>query len=126
MDHAMAFHVQSRRGEILQARRVGEIHEDLIVKLPHVIDRLVERDVQHLAPANGVIDGDSHQKRRLAESMPGDDDSDISRAESSMDRVFEQPQWITFTEFFAVHNLYLAYSSSSSTRPVPYFSTSSL
>jgi hypothetical protein len=59
------------------------------VKVPHVIDRFVERNVQDLASANRIIDGDSHKKRGLAEAMPGNDNPDITRADSAMNRMFK-------------------------------------
>jgi hypothetical protein len=45
--------------------------------------------VQHLASANGIIDGDSHQECGLAKAVPGNDNSDIARADAAMDRMFE-------------------------------------
>src|SRR5438552_17495639 len=67
--------------------------------------------MQHLAPANGVIEGDPHQECSLANAVPGHDDADIARAYAAMDRVFEQSERIAFVKFFAIHTLFLVYSS---------------
>jgi hypothetical protein len=64
---------------------MGEVHEDLIVKLAQVIDGVVEGDVQDLSPAHGFIQRDPHEEGSLADAVTGDNDSDVSGAESAMD-----------------------------------------
>src|SRR5262245_60418607 len=104
---------------------MGEVHEDLVVEFTQVIDGFVERDVEDLAAAHCIVKSDSDEKGRFADAMAGDDDSDVAAAKSAVDRVFEQSQRVTFVKFLAIHVLLLLYSSSSATKPVPYFLTSS-
>ena len=91
---------------------MGEVHEDLVVKLAHVIDGLVERDVQDLSPAHCIVESDPDEKGGFADAVAGNDDSDVPAAKSAVDRVFEQSQRIAFVEFLAIHGLLLVYSSS--------------
>ena len=112
---------------------MGEVHEDLVVKLSQVIDGLVERDVQGLSCAHCFIKSDPDEKGGFADAMAGNDDSDVPGAESAIDRVFEQSQRVAFVEFLAIHGLcssstprLFLYSSSSAIKPVPYFLTSSV
>src|SRR5262245_59586651 len=100
---------------------MGEVHENLVVKLAHVIEGLVEGDVQGLAAAHGVVQSDADKEGGLADTMAGDHHADVAAAEAAMNRVLEQPQRVPFVEFLAIHR----YSSSSAIKPVPYFLTSS-
>src|SRR5678815_5557772 len=119
--NAVSLHFEPHGRRILEARRVREVYENLIVELAQVIDGVVERRVERLSPAHGFIESDPHQQRGFAGTVTSDDDSEVSQTETAMDRVLEQAERITFVEFLLIHN----YSSSSAINPVPYFFTSS-
>src|SRR5207247_6706195 len=86
-----------------EVRGMGEVHEDLVVKLSYVIDGLVERDVQRLATAHGIVKSDPDEEGGFADTMAGNDDADVPAAKSAVDRVFEQSQRVAFVEFLAIH-----------------------
>ena len=125
MDDPIALHLEPLAGKVLEVRGMGKVHEDLVVKLSQVIDGLVERDVQGLSPAHCLVKSDPDEKGGFTDAVAGNDDSDVPAAKSAVDRVFEQSQRAAFVEFLAIHDVLLVYSSSSATKPVPYFLTSS-
>src|SRR5215468_1480911 len=87
---------------------MGEVHEDLVVKLAHMIDGFVERNVERLSSAHRVVESNPHKKRSFADAMARNDDSDIPAAKPAVDRVFEQSKRVAFVKFLPIH----AYSSS--------------
>ena len=92
VDDAVAFHLEPLGWKVVEMGGVGEVHEDLVVKLAHMIDGFIERNVQHFAAAHCVVKRDTDEKGGFADAMAGDDDSDVPAAESAVDRVFEQSQ----------------------------------
>src|SRR5262249_13954682 len=85
VNNAVAFHVEAFAGQVLEMRGMGEVHEDLVVKLAHMIDRLIERDVERLSPAHCLVKSDPDEKCRFSDAMPRDEDSDVSAAKSAVD-----------------------------------------
>src|SRR5207244_7300742 len=83
-------------------------------KLPHVIDGLVERDVDGLAAPHCLIKGNSDQKSGFADAVAGNDDSNVPRSKAPVNRVLEQSRRVAFVEFLAIHVDSSFYSS-----PIP-------
>src|SRR5881394_3245769 len=92
VNDSIAFHLETFCSEVFEMGGVSEVHENLVVKLPHMIDGLIKRDMDDLSPAHRVVQRDSDEKCGLADSVPGDNNADISRTEAAMDRVFEQAE----------------------------------
>src|SRR5438093_10860750 len=89
VDHTVALHLEPLDGNVLEMGGMGEVHEDLVVKLSYVTDGLVERDVQGLSPAHGIVKSDPDEERGFADAMAGDDDTDVLGTKSAVDRVIE-------------------------------------
>src|SRR5499427_11005354 len=122
MNDPVALHLEPFGAEIFQVRGVREVHEDLVVKLSHMIDGLIERDMDSLPPAYRLVQRDADEEGCLADAVPGNHDSDVSGTESAVDRVFEQSQRVSFVELLAVHRFTPRPRGSSRSRispPVP-------
>src|SRR5262245_25874609 len=89
MNHAVALHLEPLCGKILEVSGVGEVHKDLVVKLSHVVHRLIERHVERFTPPHRVVKSDPNKKRGFTNAMSGHDDSDVSTTKAAVDRVLE-------------------------------------
>ena len=103
VNDAVALHLETCGSKVLELGGMSEVHENLVVKLPHVVDRLVERDVDGLAAPHCLIESDSDQKGGFADAVAGNDDSDLPTSKAPVNRVLEQSQRVAFVEFLAVH-----------------------
>jgi hypothetical protein len=69
---------------------MGEVHKDLVVKLPNMVDGFIERNMEHLSPAHCVVQSDADEKSGFADAMTRNNDADVTGAKPAMDRVFKQ------------------------------------
>src|SRR5262245_21480909 len=79
-----------------------------------MINGVVERHVQDFSAAHRVVKSDANEKGSFADAMAGYDDSNVSATKSAVDGVFEEPQRVSFIEFFAIHVLLLVFVDQSS------------
>ena len=106
-DVTVAVDVDVHRRFVFEMRRGGELFEDGVVVGADVGDRVVHRDVEHVAGAEQLVERHPHQHRALADAVTREHDAHVAGAESPVQPLLEEPQRASRVQEFSVQAITL-------------------